>query len=272
MNDQTAGRMMVGVAATGVVVALLGAVIGWNLLGRLDAAAGETLELTATALVTIEETVAVADSVVGSTVQALDAVELALGEIVETAEVTQPLLESVADLGAEIAPNLESVAATLRSLEDLGGSIDDVLSAIGELPFVPGYDSDSPLAAQFGRLADDIEPLAATLRETTDRLGPTADQTAELQVRLAELEAAVGAVRDDLAKSDALLAEYAATTRVAAALTDQTRSGLSSDIVAARILILIGAATFAASQIVPFWFGRALLDGSLVPTPVVPEP
>src|SRR5690606_29531672 len=102
-----AGRIMQGVAAGGIAVALIGALVGWSLVGRLDSAAGDTLALTEEALVTIEDTVVVVDEVVGSTVEALSAVELTLSQVVSTAEDTQPLLESLADLGLEVAPNLE---------------------------------------------------------------------------------------------------------------------------------------------------------------------
>jgi hypothetical protein len=258
LDDRAAGQIMQGVAVAGVVVALVGAIVGWNLVGRLDSAAGDTLGLTATALVTIDETIAVADDVVGSTVDALEAVELTLAELVNAAESTQPLLESLAELGAETAPNLESATDTLRSLQGVGATIDRLLVTLGGLPGVPAYNPDTPLGQQFGALADDIEPLAATLRETSDRIGPTVDSTAELQARVADLEAAVRAVREDLTRSDALLSEYAATASSARALTDTTGRGLSREVAAARVLVLLAAVTFAAAQIVPYWFGREL--------------
>lgn len=259
IDTRTAGRIMQGVAAAGLIVAVLGAIVGWSLVGRLDSAGGETLELTAEALVTIEDTVVVADEVVGSTVDALEAVELTLAELVNTADSTQPLLESLADLGTDVAPNLESATETLRALEDVGETIDGLLESVGSLPVVPSYDPDTSLSEQFGQLADDIEPLADTLRETSDRIGPAADGTEALQERVAELETAVRGVRVDLAESEALLSEYGDTARNARSITEETRRGLGNDVLAARILLLIGAAVFAVGQIVPYWFGSELL-------------
>jgi hypothetical protein len=254
---------MQGVAAAGVLVAVLGAVVGWSLVGRLQSAAIDTLTLTGEALVTIEETVAVADDVVASTLIALEAVELALGELVTTTESAQPLLESLAELGDEVAPNLESATETLRSLEEVGALIDRVLVTVGNFPGTPSYDPAVPLSAQFGRLADDIEPVADTLRDVSANLGPTVDSTAEVQARLADLEAAVTDVRQDLARSDALLSEYAATARDARVLAERTRTGLANDVTAARILVVLGALVFAAGQFVPFWYGRELMARSL---------
>lgn len=259
LDPHTAGRIMQGVAGAGLIIALVGAVVGWSLVGRVDDATGDTLALTEQALGTIEDTVVVVDEVVGSTVEALAAVESTLAQLVTTAGDTQPLLESLADLGLEVAPNLESATETLRSLQDVGATIDSLLGGLSALPVVPRYDPSTSLSEQFGRLADDIEPLAQTLRDTSERIGPAAEGTGELKERLADLEDAVGRVRTDLAQSEVLLGEYRATARDAAAITSRTGSGLGRDVFATRILILLGALTFAIAQIVPFWVGTELL-------------
>jgi methyl-accepting chemotaxis protein len=258
IDDRTAGGVMIGVAVAGIVVALLGAVIGWNLVGRLNAAAGDTLTVTTDALTTIENTIEVSDDVVGSTLEALEAVELTLSELVGAVETTQPLLESLGDLGEEAAPNLESASETLRSLEEVGDTIDGLLITLGGLPGVPRYNPDTSLGEQFGQLADDIEPLADTLRDTADGIGPTVEATADLQERLSILEGAVRDVRQDLTRSDDLLSEYSATATAARQVTEDTGRNLSTDVAAARVMIVLAALVFAAAQIVPFWFGREL--------------
>jgi ABC-type transporter Mla subunit MlaD len=258
LDARRAGAIMQGTAAAGLVVALIGVIVGWNLVGRLDSAAGDTLDLTIEALTTIDNTIAVGDDIVTSTVDALEAVELTLAELVRTTDATQPLLESLGQLGADTAPNLESVADTLRTLERLGATIDSFLQTLSALPGVPNYDPDTPLSVQFGALADDIEPLAETLRETAEQVGPTMDSTAELRDRVAELEGAVRAVRKDLARSDELLSNYAATVSSARVIADSTSAGLGRDVAAARTLIVMAALTFAVAQIVPYWFGREL--------------
>lgn len=267
IDDRTAGSIMIGVAAAGVVVALLGAVVGWNLVGRLDAAASDTLTVTTDALTTIENTIEVSDDVVGSTLEALEAVELTLSELVGAVDASQPLLESLGELGEEAAPNLESASETLRSLEDVGDTIDGLLITLSGFPGVPRYSPDTSLGEQFGALADDIEPLAETLRETADGIGPTVEATADLQERLAILEGAVRDVRQDLTRSDDLMSEYSATATAARQLTEDTSRGLNTDVVAARVLLVLAALVFAAAQIVPFWFGRELRARHATPPP-----
>jgi ABC-type transporter Mla subunit MlaD len=271
VDDRSAGRVMQGAAAGGVIVALVGAIVGWNLVGRVDAAAGETLALTGQALVTIEETVAVADDVVASTVVALESVELALAELVATTEAAQPLLESLAELGTEVAPNLESATDTLRSLAEVGGVIDRVLVTVSAFPGTPAYNPSTPLSEQFDRLADDIEPVADTLREVSDQLGPTVDNTAQVQARLATLEAAVRDVRQDLARSDELLSEYSETARGARVVADRTRSGLAGDVTAARLLVVAASIIFAVGQLVPYWYGRELVARAMPRGQTEPE-
>lgn len=271
LDPRRAGAIMQGVAAAGLVVALVGTVVGWSLVGRLDSAAGDTLDVTIEALATIDDTIAVGDAIVTSTVDALEAVELTLSELVETADSTQPLLESLDDLASATAPNLESVADTLRALEEVGATIDSFLITLNVLPGVPDYDPDTPLSSQFGALADDIEPLAETLQETAEEIEPTVEGTVELRNRVAELEVAVRAVREDLARSDVLLSDYAATASSARDIADTTSAGLGRDVVAARALIVLAGLTFAAAQIVPYWFGRELRARPIEPaTPSEP--
>jgi hypothetical protein len=259
LDDRAAGRLMVGVAAAGVVVALVGAIVGWNLVGHLDSAAGDTLAVTEQALVTIEETVAVADEVVASTLDALVAVEAALDEVGDTTDSALPVLESLARLGEEVAPNLESATGTLRSLADGAEVVDRVLGTLGRIPGTPAYDPDTPLAEQFTRLADDIAPVADTLREVSDELGPALDDTDDLRQRLTDLQIAVGGVRVDLARSDALLSDYATTAEEARGLAQRTSRDLSGDVTTARLLVLAAALVFAGSQLVPYWYGRELI-------------
>lgn len=263
LDDRTAGRVMIGVAVAGVLVALVGAIVGWRLVGHLDSAAGDTLAVTEDALVAIEDTVQVAEEVVASTLVALDAVELGLGEVGTTTESARPLLESLGRLGDEVAPNLESATGTLRSLADGAALVDRVLSTVGSLPGTPNYDPSTPLSEQFERLADDIEPMADTLREVSEDLGPALDDSVALQQRIADLETAVGDVRDDLARSEALLSDYAATTQDATALASRTRNELDGDVTVARLLVLAGALVVAAGQLVPYWYGRELIGRSL---------
>ena len=77
-TQRRAGRVMLGVAAVGVFVALVGGVLGWQFVGRLDSTGGETLEVTVETLDTLSDTIDLADGVLGATVAALDSVGVTL--------------------------------------------------------------------------------------------------------------------------------------------------------------------------------------------------
>ncbi|MEP4648776.1 MAG: hypothetical protein ABJ314_01220, partial [Ilumatobacter sp.] len=64
---RTVGRVMIAVAAVGVVVALVGSVVAWQLVGSLDDSSRQTLDVTIDTIDSIEASLDLAAGVLLAT-------------------------------------------------------------------------------------------------------------------------------------------------------------------------------------------------------------
>jgi ABC-type transporter Mla subunit MlaD len=260
--QRRAGRVMVGVAVVGVLVALTGALLGWHLVGELDETTRESLDVTVESLDSLGDTIDLADELVGSTVDALAAVGDSLEALSEAFDSGSGVITEVGSLAGTVAPALADTTTTLRDLEEVGAAIDEMLIGLSEVPFAPNYDPEAGLGETLATLADTLEPLSAEFASASADLETFTDDVAALRGTIATLGDTVEAVNTDLAGSAALIEEYRLRVERARALAETTRDDLDDDTAWMRFLILLGALNFAVGQIVPLWFGHELLERS----------
>jgi ABC-type transporter Mla subunit MlaD len=260
--QRRAGRVMVGVAVVGVLVALTGALLGWHLVGELDETTRESLDVTVESLDSLGDTIDLADELVGSTVDALAAVGDSLEALSEAFDSGSGVITEVGSLAGTLAPALADTTTTLRDLEEVGAAIDEMLIGLSEVPFAPNYDPEAGLGETLATLADTLEPLSAEFASASADLETFTDDVAALRGTIATLGDTVEAVNTDLAGSAALIEEYRLRVERARALAETTRDDLDDDTAWMRFLILLGALNFAVGQIVPLWFGHELLERS----------
>jgi len=67
---------MIGLGAVGVVVAVFGTVAGWIFVGQIATASDDSSEVTVQTLDAVDDTIDLAEVVLVSTVDAVDALEL----------------------------------------------------------------------------------------------------------------------------------------------------------------------------------------------------
>lgn len=257
-NRLRAGRFMQILAYASVAIAIAGAAVAWRLVGQADDTVAESLELTASTLVTLEQTVTLADEVIGTVDDALLAAERSLRAVVTTSAEATEVITTVDALIATAGPSIRDAETTLRDLAVVGGTIDDVLEQLDDLPFGPDYDAGRGLGTQLDLLADDLAPVAASFEDTSDSLGGFVTAGDELVIEVVRLADAVGAVNDDLRDSEVLFDAYQAQTRQAQVLAARASADLDSDITAMRALIILGGLLLALGQLVPWWVGREL--------------
>jgi ABC-type transporter Mla subunit MlaD len=252
---------MVAISVIGVIVALVGVIVGSQFVGLVDEGSRDTLLVTIESLDSLEDTIDLADRLVTSTVDTLDTVEITLREVEASFAVGDRVIGDVAELTGQAAPALGSATTTLRQLEGIGATIDGVLGDLSSLPFGGiDYDRDTGLGATIGDLADDLDPVAATLSGSSESLGDLTGSVDALQEDLAELTDSVAGINDNLSGTDSLLESYRANAADARRLAAETREDLESDVRFLRILLVLGGLNFAAGQIVPFWFGLEQLN------------
>lgn len=254
--ERRAGQVMLGVAAVGVLVAVVGTIVGWVLLGRLDRASRESLEVSIESLDSIDDTIDLADTVLTSTTETLGAVEESLGTVADSFDTTDAVLDDVAELAAVTGPALTDATATIDDLAAIGGSIDTVLDGLGRIPLAPDYDPDAGFGDTLARLSEDLGPVAGALTDLSESLGDSTTTVDRLQTDIRMLADRSATVTADLDRTETLLGQYRSNVADARLLAERTRDDLDNDLRWMRILLVIAGANFAVGQIVPYTIGR----------------
>lgn len=256
---RTAGRLMVGVAVAGVVVALVGTLVAWQLVGQVGGALDESLAITDDSVATIEDTIVVADRVVADVGAALGALDDVLVQLRAATEDVDPVLVDVAALTNDVPVALGEFQSTLDRVADAAGEVDDILVQLARLPFSPSYDPESTLSAQLRQLSDDLDPVIDTLAGSGDDVEVLRSTTAELGAELGTLGREVRTLVDRMDESSELVSRYREQAGRANAVVVDSRDDLGRSVSQMRVLVVLGGLVFALGQIVPLWIGSGLL-------------
>jgi hypothetical protein len=254
------GRLLVTTAAMGLVIALIGIVAAWRLIGDVDTATRDTLDLTIESLDSLRDTLDISDGVLAATSDSLQAVEDNLRVVEPTLADGSQAVSDVSTLSATSEPALRDAVTTLRQLEALGDQIDGVLVGVSSVPFGPDYNPDAGLGPTFGRLATNLEPLPQAFAATTTGLDELSTSLADMQTKVATLTYSVAQVNDQLAGSDQLLTDYRDRVDRARVVAMTSRHDLDRDQTLLRVVVVLAGVVFAAMQLMPLWAGWELLD------------
>lgn len=257
--QRRAGRVMVGVAIVGVVVALVGAIVGWQLVGQIDSTTRDTLDVSVESLDSLADTIELADGVLTSTTESLDAVVSTLTSVAASFDSATAVLTEFSTFAETAGPALQDTTETLRELEDVAATVDQALAAVSNLPIGLDYDPEAGLGETIGSLADTLEPLSAQFTSTADEIARLNEDIETLRTDLEALNVTVTEVNEELADTDVLIEEYRINIARARALAVATRDDVRGDAGWMRLLIVLASVNFAIGQIVPLWFGRELL-------------
>jgi methyl-accepting chemotaxis protein len=259
-DQRRAGRLMISLGVVGALVAVFGTIGGWIFVGQVASASDDSLEVTVQALDAVDDTIDLADEVLTSTVGAVDALAGTLETVSGSFGTGTAAIDEIAALADTLGPSLEDAGETVRSLERVGGQIDDVLGRLSSLPLGPNYDPDNGLGDTFGRLADTLEELPVQLESTSNSLTDFTENAGPLEDRLDRFANSVGAIATDLVDTGALVDQYRRSVDDARSLAVETKSDLDASVVMMRLLLVAGGVTLLLGQIVPLWLGRSLLD------------
>jgi hypothetical protein len=264
---------MIGVAAVGVVVAVVGTIVAWGLIGKVNGSTRDTLDVTIDTIDSVESSIDLADDVLEAATQTIVTAGSTLDAVVTSFDESTGVIASVDDLTGVVGPSLADATDTLRTLEGVGNGIDTVLADLSNIPFGPDYNADEGLGTTIGNLADNLEQLPAAFAETSSDLAGFSGSLEELSGEVSQLSSDIDEVTRRLEDRDELVAQYRTNIAEARRVAIETRDGIDGDIGWMRVILVIGGLNFAIAQIVPFWVGRELLvrsaadDGTGVDTP-----
>ncbi|MFP5488562.1 MAG: hypothetical protein ACLGHQ_09690 [Acidimicrobiia bacterium] len=257
-SDRRAGLIMQGVAAFGVVVTLVLAVVAWRFLGELDRNLDRSLAIGEDAAATLTETIDIADEVVVALDDGLLTIEATLDSLAVTSEQTTEVADSTARLAASLPATFDDVDAALATVESLGGTIDGALRTASRLPLGPDYDPEVPFPDAIEGLRGALAPLGDELADIAVDLEGFASGSDTIGADLADVRADVERTRAALADSDELLERYRATAIEAEVLARTTRGDAGRSLQLATWMIVPLTLSMLLSQFVPWWLGRRL--------------
>ncbi len=256
-SSRTAGRWMIGIGILGMVVAIIGGVIGWQLVDRMSNVAATSLVVTDDALDTVQDTVALADA----TVDALDSGLVTLTAAVGGAEasldaIADVLDESLVTIGTEVPASIGAIRAAFPAVISSAELLNDTLGALAFLGI--DFRPETPFAESLGRIDDSLADLGADLQQQAPGLARIAadfrtfgDDTATLATDLEELSGQVSA-------ATVLFDEYAGTLGDANELIARAQADVDGQRSALRLLIVLVSVAVALGQFAPIYIGRRL--------------
>ena len=259
MNRRLAGRAMIAIAAMGFATAIVGTIVAFQLIGQLGTNVDRSLRIGEETLVTLDDTIDAADEVVTSVQSGLATIEATLGTVNESVGDTAALASTTSALASALPPNLERIDDALATLEQLGGTIDDVLSGLSSIPFAPDYDPALPLDDAVAGVRAGLEPLTRDLEGVAEELDELTSGSDDLQSQLSDLTDDVTSTRRALHGSSALLDQYRASASDALELARASREDLDTDRTRSRVMVVVLGLAIALGQAVPAWVGRELL-------------
>ncbi len=189
-----------------VVLAVLGGIIGWVALGRLELGAGDALGNTTDVLTTIEQSIDGSAETALATADALDAAAASLEQAGETSAATSEVAADMAEITATLPPTIIAVSTGLEQIDESIASVNGILDAIplvnGQIERIDARLTDTqPLLDDLAEAEESLTELSAE----TARFGPESDALA------AELNAVADELRDSIEDLGNLSAEVAET-------------------------------------------------------------
>lgn len=256
-SSRTAGRWMVGIGILGIVVALVGGIVGWQLVDRMNNVAATSLIVTDDALETIQDTVALADA----TVDALDSGVVTLTQAVGGAEasldgIASVLDESLITLGTEVPASIGAIRAAFPSVISTAELLNDTLGALAFLGI--DFRPETPFAESLGRIDDSLARLAADLEEQAPGLAAIATDFRTFGDDTAALASDLQVLSDQIGAATLLFDDYASTLDDADELVTQAQADIEGQRTALRLLVVLVSLAVALGQFAPIYIGRRL--------------
>jgi hypothetical protein len=248
---------LVGFGVLALVTSLIGMVLGLLLVNSVSSDLGGSVGLSESAMLAVEETLDLLESVAVEVDEGLAAASDSIGGAAQGVEDTAGRLEDVADfLDGELQTNIEAIHGSMPAAIQTASAIDATLRALSfvGVDYNPDEPFDESLIAVEAALADLPDQLGAQA-EAIRALVPVSRDFAGDATTMAE---SFSSLAVELAKSEELIDTYRATLLQAEGVVDQTDSSLTADIWLIRLMIVMMGLTGAALAVGLIVLGRGL--------------
>jgi hypothetical protein len=254
--SETQARTLVVVGSIAMAASVIGLILGLIMVGNLSDYLEESVGVTDSALVAVEETLGLIESVASELEGAIEGAVQSIGGISEAAQTASGDLDSVADfLDEDLSSSIQALLDTMPAAIQTAGVIDSTLNALSFIGV--DYDPDQPFDESLMAVEAALEGIPAQLAtqaESIRGLVPISQQFAEDAAATAESFETLGA---ELASTQQVVDSYRATLDQAQAVVERTRSSLSTTTWLLRLIIVLMTVTGVALGLGLFTMGRA---------------
>ena len=256
-DDQRLGRVFIAIGVFGLAIALLIGTVGVAVVIRLSGSMERSLDAAANALESVDGTVELAATTIGTLSGSLDTVVA----VTDRAEEAFGAAAGVVDqsgtvVTTDVPDGLDAVLAALPAIERVAAVVDGTLRALSFVGI--GYDPETPFDEAVADLELALGDLPGRLRAQEQPLADLADVFRGFGTSSVLIARDLEMVQTQVDAALLVLDEFESTTAEASMLI----ANIQDDLVMLRVLLLAAvvllAAVLAALQIVPLAFGYRL--------------
>jgi hypothetical protein len=268
MSD-TQARTLVVVGSIAIVASAIGLVLGLVMVGNLSDYLEESIGVTDSALVAVEETLGLVESVATEVEGAVRSAAQSIGAISEAAATASGDLDAVADfIDEDLSASIQALLDTMPAAIQTAGVIDNTLNALSFIGVA--YDPDQPFDESLMAVEEALEGIPAQLMTQAEAIRGLAPVSQQFAADAAATAESFETLSDELASSQQVVDSYRATLEQAQAVVERTRSSLSATTWLLRLIIVLMTLTGVALGLGLYTLGRAALPPS-PPGPPVPD-
>ena len=243
-----------GLLATAAVI-----VLGLRMVDRTTDTLSRSLDVTGDAISVVEDSIIIAGEAMGNAVDGIDALQDAVDSTATSMDdATVLLTETAAALETDIPDSVDAIRLTMPALINSAQLIEDTLGSLAFLGV--DFSPSDPPSASLREVDAGLEAVSTRLRDSASRLedvggavGSVGESAARLGVELDDLEL-------NLSRADGLLDGYETTAARTAEIVEQAATDLDSQRRDGRILVLLLGAIAGGIQLVPLALGWRYLQ------------
>ena len=256
-DDQRLGRVFIAIGVFGLAIALLIGTVGVAVVIRLSGSMERSLAAAASALESVDGTVELAATTIGTLSGSLDTVVAVTDRAEEAFGAAAGVVdESGTVVTTDVPDGLDAVLAALPAIERVAAVVDGTLRALSFVGI--GYDPETPFDEAVADLELALGDLPGRLRAQEQPLADLADVFRGFGTSSVLIARDLEMVQTQVDDALLVLDEFESTTAEASMLIANIRD----DLVMLRVLLLgavvLLAAVLAALQVVPLAFGYRL--------------
>lgn len=273
------GIVMLAVGVSGVVLSVIGTIIGQRLVTDLGQGLEANLTLTLDGLDTVNESLILTKSTVGSLSEGLATVEDTAENVSVAIDDTRPLLRQASTVTTQRVPeSIEAFQEGLPALIQVAGTVDETMRTLSSfnvdrrilgipLSFDLGvdYDPEVPFDETVQELGASLEGMPEQLRSLEESMSVTDDNMRTISRNVSQIGRDLGAINEDVAEIEPLLDEYISTITEISDSLRQVRFSVRRQLDQMRVIVTVIMVWFGLMQVAPLYLGWELFTGSRRP-------